>query len=489
MLENRNFTINIIYPKFEVVDPNEQNKLKEKKENEIKLITENKENIIKLRLVNAGNVSSYISDKLEFENLKSFYVENCIFERGSIFKKMNNLGKLTIKSCPNFQIDLLEYLPEKIKILNLEYNSFVNFDLENILKGILANNKNILENLEYLSFAGNNIARVDLSVLLPKISFNSLIEMNFKKNKIYKFIYNPENFPKLKFINLCKNNLNKSYLIDSKNIGSLESGNGFLLEPDLCQNYYDKLKGKLKMNENDLFQSNYLNISYMPKEQSFHYFREFIINEQIIIKLKKLDLSYNGLDCDTFFKFVNQNKKFINLHSLNLNGNELDDTFFEKFDNKIFNKLRHLYLNYNKIGSKKVKIEYKDDIPIDEKYSNANEKELVYKLRLIYNFIQRNTYLNKLTITKNPISEYYSVVPEPNNNADKSDKYIKKDENGKIIINCLFSFLIKIRDELLMNEQEKLNRNSFNLRFDCRSNVNKNSENYPYSDKPIVYKK
>ena len=40
-----------------------------------------------------------------------------------------------------------------------------------------------------------------------------------------------------------------------------------------------------------------------------------------------------------------------------------------------------------------------------------------------------------------------------------------------------------------MEEEEKSERKSFNLRFDCRSNVNKNSENYPYSDKPIVYKK
>ena len=69
----------------------------------------------------------------------------------------------------------------------------------------------------------------------------------------------------------------------------------------------------------------------MPKDISMEYFKDFIINEQIRIKLKKLDLSYNGLNRETFFKFVNQNKGFINLHSLNLNGNELDDTFFERF--------------------------------------------------------------------------------------------------------------------------------------------------------------
>ena len=136
-----------------------------------------------------------------------------------------------------------------------------------------------------------------------------------------------------------------------------------------------------------------------------------------------------------------------------------------------------------------VSIKYQDKVPIDKKYSNDKEKGLVYKLRLIYKFIQKNIYLNKLTITKNPISEYYSVIPEQNNNADRSDKYIKKDENNKIIINCLFSLLIKIRDELLTEEEEKNVRKNFNLRFDCRSNVNKNSENYPYSDKPFIYKK
>ena len=72
-------------------------------------------------------------------------------------------------------------------------------------------------------------------------------------------------------------------------------------------------------------------------------------------------------------------------------------------------------------------------------------------------------------------------------NADKSDKFIKKDLLGKIAINCLFSMLIKIRDELLVTENKE-KRKRFNLKFDCRSNVNRNSENYPYSDKPFVKK-
>ena len=318
--------------------------------------------------------------------------------------------------------------------------------------------------------------------------FNGIHQLNFQKNKIYKFIYNPENFPNLKFINCCKNNLNKSYLSDISKLGSLESGNGFLFEPELCKSYYGKLKGKLEKNEDGLYITKYLNFTNMPKVQSFEYFKKFCINEEIVSNLIKLDLSYNGLNCDIFFNFVNQNTNFKNLNSLNLNGNELDDTFFEKFDNTKFEHLQHLYLNSNKIGDQNIKIEYQDTELIDKKYSAEKDKILIYKLRLLYKFIQKNIYLSKLTITKNPISEFYSVVPEPKNDADRSEKYIKKDSQKKIIINCLFSLLIKIRDELLVNEEERSKRKNFNLRFDCRSNVNRNSENYPFSDKPFIYK-
>jgi hypothetical protein len=430
----------------------------------------------------------YSGDESEKNNPKIISLENSPNTITNIFKKAINLEKLTIKSCPNISFDLIEILPKNLKELSLEKNNFNNSDLEIILKGILSNNESALNNLEYLSFAGNILTRVDLSVLSSKIEFKGLLELNFQKNKIYKFIYNPENFPNLKFINCCKNNFNKSYFSDIKKLGSLESGNGFLFEPDLCKKYYENLKGKLEKNEDGLFRSKYLNITYMPKVQSMEYFKKFCINAGIASNLRKLDLSYNGINCDTFFNFVSQNDGFKNLISLNLNGNELDDTFFEKFDNKKFESLQHLYLNSNKIGNTDIKISYKDNETIDPKYSTEKDKLLIYKLRLIYKFIQENANLNKLTITKNPISEFYSVVPEPNNNADKNEKYIKKNDQKKIVINCLFSLLIKIRDELLVNEEEKGQRKNFNLRFDCRSNVNRNSENYPFSDRPFVYK-
>ena len=310
--------------------------------------------------------------------------------------------------------------------------------------------------------------------------------MNFKKNKIYKIYIDTVNFPELKFVNCCKNCLNRSYLNDLKNVIGLESVNGFLFDIDMCQEYYKNLKETLMSNDKVKFKMEYLNISHMPRAQSLEYFNTFKMAENVSHNLKKLDLSYNKLNCETFFKFINNNQKFENLRTLNLNANDIDDSFFEKknFQN-LFCRLEHLYLNSNKIGDMDSNLAYKDNIPIDEKYQSYNAKKLIYKLRLMYHFIQLNKNLTKLTITKNPISEFYSVVPESSNDADKSEKYIKKDNNGEIIINCLFSLCIKIRDELLTQND---GRDTFNLRFDCRSNVNKNSSNYPYSDKPFVYK-
>ena len=155
--------------------------------------------------------------------------------------------------------------------------------------------------------------------------------------------------------------------------------------------------------------------------------------------------------------------------------------------NNVFPRLQHLYLNSNLIGDPKIKVKYKDDVQIPPEDQSEKDRNLVYKLRLMYKFIEQMPYLSKLTITKNPISEFFSVTK--GTDADKSEKYIKKDLNGKIMVNCLFSMLIKVRDELLTNEYDKEKRKGFNLKFDCRSNVNKNSENYPYSDKPFVKKK
>ena len=467
----------------------ENEETKKKYAAERKLLKDNAANITKLTLKNTCDFTKIIDTSIDYPKLKQLIYENGRVQESEfqIQKKMENLEKLTIKYSPNFQIYIMEKLPAKLKELYLEKLNLINDDLENLIKRIFSEKNPALTNLEVLSLAGNNITKADFSCLKPKMIYQELKEMNFKKNKLYKFIYNPENFPKLKFINCSKNNFNKSYFKGHK-IMSLESGNGFLFEPDLCKSYYDNLKKKICTKDELPYLFNYLNISFMPKYLSQNYFNDFVLNPQLMQRIKKLDLSYNTINCHTFFKYIQKNNNFIHLHSLNLNGNEIDDTFFENLmSNNVFPRLQHLYLNSNLIGDPKIKVKYKDDVQIPPEDQSEKDRNLVYKLRLMYKFIEQMPYLSKLTITKNPISEFFSVTK--GTDADKSEKYIKKDLNGKIMVNCLFSMLIKVRDELLTNEYDKEKRKGFNLKFDCRSNVNKNSENYPYSDKPFVKKK
>ena len=483
--KKKSLKIYVHHMKGEIENEESKKKFKEEK----KSLNENAPNLTKLTWKNAGDLNKVIEKTMKYPKLKNFSFENGKIndEDFTFVQQMPNLEKLSIKYVPNFQVEILiQNLPLKLKMLYLEKLNFVNDDFKIILKKFNYN-KDILANLEVFSLAGNNITKADFTILSSKIVYQSLVEINLKKNKLYKFLYNPENFPKLKFINCCKNNFNKSYFKDAGKIMSLESGNGFLFEPDLCRSYYDSLKKKICSSDDLPYLFDYLNISFMPKFLSKDYFRDFGLNEQLMNKLKKLDLSYNGINCTEFFAIIEKNNNFSHLHSLNLNGNNIDDTFFEKImKNNAFPKLEHLYLNSNRIGDTNVKVQYRDDIPIDKEHQQEKEKNLVFKLRLLYKFIEQTPHLNKLTITKNPISEFYSVVK--GENADKSDKFIKRDNSGKIAINCLFSMLIKIRDELLTSDFDKEKRKGFNLKFDCRSNVNKNSENYPYNDKPFIKK-
>ena len=479
--KNKNFSLNLIYSKA-----SDKQNIEEKKKTDIKMLSENQSNLIRLNIVNGGNIDKIIDDKFEFINLRKFYMNKGLSRNNNLFKKMPNLEKLTLKSCPSINVSLLSAISNKLKKLYLEKNNFCDKDYNYIMNQIILTNKNLLKNLELLSFSNNNLTKVDLSQIPSRQVFQSLLELNFNKNKIYKFLYSKNNFKKLKCINCCNNNFNKSFLSDFNKIIGLESGNIFLLDPELCDKYYSQLKSKLVSSEKEPYRMSYLNITYLPRNKCIEYFNDFSLNEHIMIRLKKLDLSFNGLDCDTFFKFVEKNKGFLNLRSLKLNGNNIDDTFFEKYlEYDIFNKLEHLYLNKNNIGNPEIEIKYSDDLPINEEISGGN-KNLVNKLRLIYKFIQKNISFTKLSITKNPISQFYMIKNFYKiNDKDKKD-FIIKDDNGQIIINCFYSFLLKINEELLTKEDEKGRRN-FYIKFDCGKRLNINSEKYDLEKLFMVY--
>ena len=453
-----------LYLKLDFAKEKNNNKLLQ---NYLKMIQENQLNLIGIKIDNLDKYENISKKEFKFSKLKKLYMNNVISEGNIKFDQTPKLEKFVMKLCPQIDVSSLNPFPEHLKKIYLEKNNFVDKDFYYIINNVILPNKQLLMNLELLSFAKNYLSKIDLSYINNKYFFNSLTELNFSKNKIYSFTFNKNNYNKLTYINCCYNNLNRSYVGKIPTILGLEGANLFLLNDELFNKYYTSLKEKLTSDKIKFNKISYLNISYIPRIKSIEYFKDFRLNESIILNLKKLDLSYNGLKCDTFFKFIENNKGFYNLRSLNLTGNLFDDTFFEKYleYEDIFNKLEHLNLNSNNIGDPLVKINYKDEIPINDKILGGNT-DLIYKLRLIYKFVEKNKYLTRLNLAENPISKMYS---NKNINLDQSSQiqsYIQVDEKNNIIINCFISLFYKIQGEIIQKSDDKyIKRNDLEIIF------------------------
>ena len=464
-----------------------ESKFKSKKLIDNKMLKENSDNLMKINISNIKDINKYFDNDIIFPKAKNLLIDNVSKFSDNFLYNFPNLEKLQIKYCSSLDINQMTNLSNNITKLYLTNNNFVDYDFNSIVSNYLIKNKNIRNNLKILSFANNNITKVDFEQLInsKKEIFRELRQLDLHKNDIYKLNFNPEYFPELKFINCCRNNFVNFCFQNLKEIIILQSANDFLSDQELCVQYYTNLSKIL--NDNNSFPIKYLNISYLPSVYSNKYLLELNIANSICINLRKIDLSYNKLKCDTFFKFVKNNKRCLNLKVLNLNGNELDDTFFELYLQKgvknIFSKLQHLYLSDNKIGNSGIYVKYKDDYPV---YNTRYEKD-IYKLRLLYKFIEENKKLTKLNITKNPIKEKLLIKNEPGGAANFNEKYIKRDNDDNIIINCFFSFLVKIKNELLSREDYKIDRNEFIIIFDCKSLFNLNSETYPFNNYPIIF--
>jgi hypothetical protein len=331
----------------------------------------------------------------------------------------------------------------------------------------LIKSNSIRSNLNYLSFANNNLCYIDFGQMITsqKNSFLALKHLNFSKNQIYKFSIPLEYFSELKCINCSYNSFARDYFASYPDLLVLQGGNTFLLNTNLSKKYYNDLGKKL-----NTFQINlsYLNLSYMHSMFSNEYLSNLKINDTILLGLKKLDLSYNNITNIVFFNFIDNNKGILNLKSLNLNGNKLDDLFFEiylnlKLNNK-FTKLTHLHLESNLFGDETIEVTYN---PEEGKFINNK----VSKIRLLYRFISENKGLTELSLIKNNIFGTFKLL-----NMQNSENEAKVDDEGNIIIIGLNSFLRKIQKELLVKNEEQNNRRSFNLKFDCQSDINQNSE-------------
>ena len=436
-----------------------------------------------LSILKVKNFEDYFkNNNIIYPKLKSLYIKNSYFD-SNFNRKFPNLKKIQINSCYNFNLDILENLPNNIIEINLDNNGLINSEFNRIFSEYLTKNDFIKRNLKKISFKNNNISKIDFNQLVfsSKNTFHSLKEINVSKNRIYKFMIDPQFFPSLKVINLCYNCLSSSYFKEIKDILILQSGNPFLMNSNLCINYYSNLKQKLY---NNIHITDNISITYIPKDVSINYISNIKLHNKFLINLLSLDLSSNHLNNDSLFSFIRNNKPCLNIKEINLNGNELNDIFFEKYlDNKfyeLFDKLKIIYMNNNLIGDES-EINYKDDVPILERYKNL--EKIIYKMRLIFKFLKLNKNLKLFSITRNPIGNYFQIKE---NSEKKLLKRLVYDENNKVNINCFYTFLLKIRDEI---NYDNPGRKELNIIFDCPLDINKNSNEFNYNENIISFKK
>ena len=478
--QGKNFVMNINFPKQYILEesinnlaPKTREKLISEKNKNKTILKENRNNLVKLKMTNIFDADTYLEEIFSFDNMKSLKLKRVSFKnKNDLFlKNCQKLEKLYIHSSKNFQHNLLQNLSKRLIKLSLSNNDLVDDDFNKIVKNYLLKSNSIRNNLKYLSFANNNLCYIDFGQMVTnqRNSFLALKQLNFSKNQIYKFNIPLEYFSELKCIICCYNSFARDYFCSYPDLLVLQGGNTFLLNTNLSKKYYSDLGKKL-----NTFQINlsYLNLSYMHSKFSNEYLSNLKINDTILLGLKKLDLSYNNITNIVFFNFVDNNKGILNLKSLNLNGNKLDDLFFEiylnlKLNNK-FTKLTHLHLESNLFGDENIEVTYN---PEEGKFINNK----VSKIRLLYRFISQNKGLTELSLIKNNIFATFKLLSTKNNQNET-----KLDDEGNIVIIGLNSFLRKIQKELLVKNEEQNNRRSFNLKFDCQSDINQSSEHIIY---------
>jgi len=482
--EGKKFVMNISLPKDYLSDvyfrnitiKDKERFINEKNKNK-KILKENYINLVKLKMNNITYFDTYFDEINSFENMKSLKLKNVSFKSNNveILKNFPNLNKLYINNSKNLDIHILQNLSQNLTSLSLSNNDLVDFEFNTIMNDYLKKSSSLRNNLENLSFSNNNLSYINLNDIIDqKSSFFALKTLDLKKNSIYKLDIPLEYFPELKCIDICYNNFSRNYFNNiNKDIFVLLSGNMFLSNLNLASNYFNDIQMKLNKYPIKLI---YLNLSFIPNLISNEYFVKLEINDTILLGLKKINFSYNNITNEAFFEFIKNNKGLLNLKSLNLKGNKINDLFLEEFLNSKLNykftKLKKINLDENLLGDNKVEIS-----PLKEEGDNENLDNKIYKIRLLYKFISENKSLIQMSITKNNIFQTFKIF----NVYQNCENNFKVNRNGKIIINCLNSFLLKIKKELLLKNDENhndYNRNKFNLKFDCSSDNDLNSENF-----------
>lgn len=359
----------------------------EETKNDIALIDKNVEILTKLTMHNISQIRDYTQNH-HFDNLASFKLFNCQIKNIDFQNTFPSLNKILFKKCLSFDLDTLRTMTLNLQVIAFEKCNLITNEFTQIMT-ILMKSENIRKNIQSISFAKNYITIVDLNqYIYQNKQTPQLTEIDFSKNKIYKFLFTPEYAPKIAVINISYNNLSKAQFYNFKKEKTvIIANNNIYLSGNKERNEY--LKTLLYQLKTFTFKVPNLSFSCLYNKHNKHELNDVIINPKIITSIKKLNLSSCSLDNETLFKFILNNKaNFPELHVLNLNNNYINDEFFKLYKKHnlhlFFPKLSHVYLNGN-----------------DIKGSNFNDIGL---------FIQDNKRLTRIYLCKNPFNKEYSAT-------------------------------------------------------------------------------
>ena len=199
----------------------------------------------------------------------------------------------------------------------------------------LSEKPKLLESLQNISFAGNEITTVNMKQLIDKkCTFQSLEVLDFSKNSIYEF--GMENFrvlQNIKILDLSDNNIISYSLFENvKNMKKLQCilflcNNMFLSNNKNYTNSYKKYIYNKLENYNSKIKK--INLTFLFDKISKNNILSLKLSPMIKISLIKLNLSYCGLDNELVCKFLNNNFGLLNLKILILSKNFIDLKFFE----------------------------------------------------------------------------------------------------------------------------------------------------------------
>ena len=429
--KNTNFVLNI-----------KKKKDNEQEENDIKTIDENSNKLGKIQFNNVDDYEKYLPENSIFNELQTLIIKNVkkISLKDTQKKLCERFPALIKLSCINCKIDGFDKrinFPKNLKKLSIENCYLINDDFNSIFQSLVLSDE-IRNNLEYISFAQNNITKVDLNQFIyqQKHTFYEIREFNFRKNNIFKFSFVPEFFPELRVINCCFNNFSRpifSQLNDK--ILVLLNNNIYLSDNNLRNDYFNKLNNQISKFD---YPSKFLSFNSLFSK-SYNKLNEISISGNIMIAIKILDLSYCSLTNDMVFEFFNKNTGCFNLSNLYLKGNEINDNFFDLFISK------NMHDTFRKLQSINLYDNYIEGTNLDK----------------IYDFIVKNKNLSFINICNNPISDNYQM--ETNN--FNINEEIKNPVETK---NDLDLFIKKLNIDLpKIDKVTNSNRDNFRMKFDC----------------------